>query len=146
MSRDASGRVDRVAALEWNGDRVGGEVAVGEVLLDRVALERRDVHREAVVARHHRAPGAELLREPEGRGVDPPGDRLRGPRRVALDGEVEIARAGGRVASRTVPPTIHAGVVGERFAGGLHRRLVLSGSSRLTARVDSARGGRSPRT
>jgi hypothetical protein len=58
---DAALRIDRLAPVERHGDRVDAEVAPAEVLLDRRALERRDVEGEAVVPRVH-APGPEPLR------------------------------------------------------------------------------------
>src|SRR4051794_21702513 len=82
-------RIDGLAARERHGDRVCGEVALSEVLLDRAALEQRDVAREAVVARHD-APGAELLGEAEGRCLEAFRDLLGGGPRIALHGDVEV--------------------------------------------------------
>ena len=82
---DPAVRVDWLAARERHGDRVRGEVAVREVLLDRRALERGHVAREAVVPCDD-PPRAELLGELERRGFEARCDALRNRRWVTVDG------------------------------------------------------------
>jgi hypothetical protein len=85
-------RVDQLGArgLERDGHRVGGEVAVREILLDRRALERRGVRDPAVRRRAHRPPGAELLGEPERRSLAGLRDRLRRLLGRPLEREVDV--------------------------------------------------------
>ena len=66
----AAERVDQLAGLIGPGHRVDREVAPGEVLLDRLALEGGEVVHAARAAVHH-PPRAEGLREPEHRARAP---------------------------------------------------------------------------
>ena len=88
---DAPGRVDRHAARVGGGDRdrVGREVALGEVVLDRLAAHPGDVDVPATVARE-RPPGSELGRELERRPTGGRGDLPCEVARVAGDREVDV--------------------------------------------------------
>ena len=85
-------------------DRVDGEVARGEVVLDRAA-KRREVHRAAAVERD--APGAVTLGERERRAARPPRE---GPRGRLGSRQATSRSTSGRPSSssRIPPPTTQA--------------------------------------
>ena len=82
-------RVEVVAPAHRQRDRVRGEVAPREVLVDRLAAERREVDGAAAV--EHHAPRAELLVQREHRVAVPGDERPRGALRLAA-GDVEVER------------------------------------------------------
>ena len=69
--------------------RVHREVALGQVLLDRLALERGEVV-DAPAAPVDHPPGAEGLRQPEHRPPQLGRELPRRGLRVALDGDVDV--------------------------------------------------------
>jgi hypothetical protein len=72
-----------------HGQRVHGEVAPGQVLLQAAALHRGDVHLGAQAPALH-APGAEGARQPEAAGPVLPRERRRRGGRVALERHVDV--------------------------------------------------------
>ena len=85
-------RVDDLVPAEEGGHRVDGEVALGQVGLDRASLQRRDVAYELALT-VDRPPRAEPVRQPEDRATDGGRHRTRHPFRVARDREVDVRDA-----------------------------------------------------
>jgi hypothetical protein len=81
--------VDQRPALERLGHGVDGQVACGEVALERAALQRGEVDLPGVSRADH-APAAERVRQLERSGAGGAGEAPRGGARVALDGQVEV--------------------------------------------------------
>ena len=83
----AAVRIDQVAALERPRQRVHGEVAGGEVLLDRLAVEGGEIDRAP--AGEGDAPGAVALREREDGAAAQPRVEAPGELRVGA-GDVDV--------------------------------------------------------
>ena len=112
--------VDELAAGERLGHRVDGEVAGGEVGVERAALQRREVDlpgRSGPTTRQR----AERVGELEGRAAGRARDRARAAGAASpVDDDVEVRRSPRPSSrSRTAPPTSQAALVGERLADGL---------------------------
>ena len=97
---EAAERVDEVAAAERLGDRVDRQVAPGEIVLDRLALQRHQVDLPAAVAGDH-APGAERLRERERVPARAAGDAARRSAAASPgDDDVEVGSRAAAAADR----------------------------------------------
>jgi hypothetical protein len=79
----------RLSARERDGDGADREVALGQIGLDRLAPQRRQVDLPGAVAGDG-APGRELGGELERVAATLAGDRLRGHGGIAGDGKVEV--------------------------------------------------------
>ncbi len=135
----ATGGINRARGrvAQRNGDRVGGEVALTEIRLDRRAAQTGDVGMPAAVG-GERSPGAELGRELEGDTSGALGDASCEAPLVAVDGEVEVDHraAADRVTNRaTDDPRILA--LGEGAARHTCRRRRAQSIGEAHERVNS---------
>ena len=141
---DAAGGVDRVPTGQRDGDRIDGEVAGAQVVLDRIRAQRGHVH-VPPIGRRDGPPGGELLREdecrPPGDARDRPGGLLLGP---ALHGQIGVGDLPVEqgVADRAAHDPHLAGALLERGPGGRDRGR--SGESLLErgAHSSTSRGTR----
>jgi hypothetical protein len=131
---DPAGGVDRWSPLQRHRHRVGTEVAPAQVLLDRPALEPRDVAREAP-ATVDRPPGAELLGQGKRRPSYRPRDRAGGRLRIAVHDDVDVAERAPqqRVAHHPAYEPGVTGRIGKRLADRPH------GLGRLQALLEGRR-------
>ncbi len=118
----ATRRVDELAARERLGDRVDGEVALREVLLDRLPEQRREIGLPAVT-RLHDAPGAELLGQREDRSTRGARERPRRSLDVAADGQVDVGRRAAEQAVAHGAADEPGRRAGERAADDVERIL-----------------------
>ena len=83
-------RVDQLPPFARPGHGVDGEVAPGEILLDGLALQRRQV-KDALLAVVDHPPGAEGLGQAEDRPLDLGGEPASGGLGIARDRDVHVA-------------------------------------------------------
>ncbi len=129
----AAERVDRLAGRRLERrevhrarHRIDGEVALAQIGLDRVALERREVVHALIAAVDH-PPGAERLRQPEHGPLELGREGARGPRGVAGHRHVDVAH---RAAQQLVA---HGAADDPGLAHGTCRRRTRGSSAQVTS-------------